>query len=159
MKLSSLAAPERVYPEVAGFDVATILRALARRLVDTSPIEAETEELYAKLWEREQLGSTGIGHGVAVPHCKMQRLDRVVLAIGRAVEPIDFAAVDGKPVQLFFTVVSPAKQPAAHLQCLAAISGWIKDEENVRRLLAAKSADEMVAVLTRTDPPDGGSQS
>ncbi|MEM9553243.1 MAG: PTS sugar transporter subunit IIA [Acidobacteriota bacterium] len=153
MDLAALADPERMFPEVPGFDAPTLLRAFAQRLVAQGTVR-DPEDLYHRLWEREQLGSTGIGHGVAVPHCKLGKIDEVILALGKSADPIDFGAVDGKPVQLFFVVISPEKKPAAHLQCLSAISRWVQDEDNVQRLVAQTDAHSMYRVLQGDAAPE-----
>ena len=80
------------------------------------------DDLHAKLVEREQQGSTAIGNGVAIPHCKLPRLDRAVVAVGVAPGGVAIDTLDHQPVRLFFLVVSPESSPAAHLQSLAAIA-------------------------------------
>lgn len=134
MELGSLTDPELIFPDLDCSDPSGLLRTLARRVAEKGYV-GDAETLYDRLVEREQLGSTGVGSGVAIPHCKMNGIDRVVLAIGLTEKGIDFAAVDHRPVRLFFLVVSPSSAPAAHLQCLAAISKWIKVEGNVEALL------------------------
>ncbi len=147
MHLKALTRPELVFPDLACFDRSTLLRALAERLV-RADFSSDTDELYDKLWEREQLGSTGIGAGVAVPHCKMPGIDQVVVAVALAREGVDFCAVDDKPVRVVFLVVSPEDQPAAHLHCLAAISKWIKADNHVERILEADDPSSIYGLLS-----------
>lgn len=142
MNLSSLTRAELIFPGLRSADRSGLLHTLAERLAELGIVK-DAQELFDKLWEREQLGSTGIGSGVAIPHCKIGGLDKVVLAIGILEQGIDFGAVDQQPVRLFFLVISPASSPAAHLQCLAAISKWIKVEEQVRRILDLETPDEI----------------
>ena len=104
-------------------------------------------DLYERLWEREKLGSTGIGAGVAVPHCKMARLERVVVAVARLRDGVEFDAIDQQPVRLVFLVVSPDDQPAAHLQCLATISKWIKVADHVEQILRLEDPAAICAML------------
>lgn len=134
MELASLTRPELIFPQLPSSDRASLLRTLAERIAEHGLVD-DADKLFEKLWEREQLGSTGIGSGVAIPHCKMNGLDQVVLAVGLPVKAIDFGAVDGQPVRLFFLVISPSDSPAAHLQCLAAISKWVKAEHHVGEML------------------------
>lgn len=134
MRLDSLTEPELIFPELEATNRDDVLRSLAERLEDHKVI-GSADELYGKLVEREQLGSTGVGAGVAIPHCKLRGLSQVVLAIGITRDGIDFGAVDTKPVRLFFLVVSPTEAPALHLQVLAAISRWLKQNSHVARLL------------------------
>ncbi|NJL27576.1 MAG: PTS sugar transporter subunit IIA [Thermoanaerobaculia bacterium] len=148
MRLDALTRPELIFPGLEAANASTLLRTLAERLV-AAGVGTDSEEIYQKLLEREQLGSTGIGSGVAIPHCKLAGLDRVALAIGMLRGGgIDFSAVDQKPVRLFFLVVSPGAAPAEHLQCLAAISKWVKVEDHVRRMLELQDPQAIFDLLT-----------
>lgn len=146
MRLDSLTEPDLIFPDLdaAGRDGA--LRTLADRLARHHGM-VEADDLYDKLLEREQLGSTGVGSGVAIPHCKLEGLDEVVLAIGISRKGVDFGAIDTQPVRLFFVVVSPTGTPAAHLQVLAAISRWLKKDSHVSRLLALQDRRKIYALL------------
>lgn len=147
MFLDSLADPELVFPDLPAFDVESLLRTFARRIVEHSELD-DPDRLFEGLWEREKLASTGIGNGIAVPHCKLAGLDSVLLAVGHVAEGIDFSAVDGAPVRLFFVVVSPESQPAAHLHCLSAISKWIKESGQAEALLELQDPAAIYASLT-----------
>lgn len=122
------------------------MRAFAERLADGGVVKS-ANEVYEKLREREELGSTGIGSGVALPHCKLKGIDRVVLAVATSAQGVDFGAVDGEPVRLFFMVLSPVKDPAAHLQSLAAISKWVKADQHVERILKQHDAAAIQELL------------
>ena len=147
MQLASLADPSLIFPRIAAIDVASILRTFAERIAEKEPGLGGAEQLYQALWEREQLGSTGLGGGVAVPHCKLTGLDRVLLAIGHTRQPVDFGAIDGQPVQVFFVVVSPSSEPAAHLQCLAAISKWVQQSGGAETLVQYEDPAELYEAL------------
>jgi fructose-specific phosphotransferase system IIA component len=134
--LDSLIGPELIFPELHGSDRPTVLRDFAERIAELGLVR-DADSLYQKLWEREQLGSTGIGSGVAIPHCKMKGLDRAVLAVGLLRKGVDFGAVDDEPVKVLFLLVSPNDSPAEHLQALAAISRWVKADRHVDRVLKA----------------------
>ena len=151
MQLAALTRPGLIFPDLDAPDRATLLRALANRLFEQGAV-ADSSTLFAKLWEREELGSTAIGGGVAIPHCKVDRLDEVVMAVAVASRGIDFGALDGETVRLFFCIVSPSKRPAAHLQCLAAISRWVKaDPRNVERLMALDDPQAIYTLLAEFD--------
>lgn len=135
MALGSLTRPDLIFPDLPAADRPQVLRALAERAAARGLVR-NGEELFQKLWEREQLGSTGIGAGIAIPHCKLKGLKHGVVAVGMVPQGIDFAAADGQPVRVFFLVVSPAESPAEHLQILAAISRWIKADDHAGKLLA-----------------------
>lgn len=134
MNLGSFTEPDLIFPEMPGGDAAAVLHAFAERVAALGYV-GDADRLFEKLMEREKLGSTGIGSGVAIPHCKMRGLDRAVVAVAATRRPVDFGAVDGEPVRLFFLVVSPHDTPAVHLQVLAAISKWVKADRHVARLL------------------------
>ncbi|MFL6234878.1 MAG: PTS sugar transporter subunit IIA [Thermoanaerobaculia bacterium] len=137
MGLGALTRPGLIFPDLWATDSQGVLRSLAGR-VAAQGLVGDGEDLFQKLWEREQLGSTGIGQGVAIPHCKLKGLARGVVAVGLVPEGVDFGAVDGQPVKVFFLVVSPAGSPAEHLQILAAISRWIRADDHAGRLLALR---------------------
>jgi PTS system nitrogen regulatory IIA component len=146
MSLESLADPALIFPALRCSDAADLLRQMARKIVDSGRVK-DPGRLFEKLWEREQLGTTAIGAGVAIPHCKMAKLGQVVLAVGLLEEGIDFAAVDEQPVRVVFCIVSPDESPAAHLQCLAAISRWVKENRHIERLLELEDPQAIYALL------------
>ena len=148
MGLATLIGPELIFPDLGGSDRPTVLRELAERVVEAGRVD-DADRLYQRLWEREQLGSTGVGSGVAVPHCKMKGIDRPVMAVGVTAKAIDFGAVDGKPVAVFFLLVSPEDEPAEHLRALAEISRWARADRHVERIRKARSADEILELLRR----------
>ncbi len=147
MQLKSLTHPGLVFSDLPCLDRPTLFRTLAERLVSAGHF-SDADELYDSLWEREQLGSTGIGAGVAVPHCKMAGTSEVVVAVAVLREGVEFGAVDDQPVRLIFLVVSPEDQPAAHLHCLAAISKWIKADNHVARILEAEDPSSIYGLLS-----------
>ncbi len=150
MPLSDLISAELIYPAVPGSDRPTALRAMAERLSQT-PLIDDCDDLYRRLWEREELGTTAIGKGVAVPHCKVEGLDEVIVAIGISESGVDFQSEDGLPVRLMFVVVSPAEAPAEHLRSLAAISKWVKTNSHVERLLALLDPEEIFELIRQEE--------
>jgi len=103
------------------------------------------------LLEREKLGSTGIGDGIAIPHGKLKGLDRLVISFGRSRQGIDFDAIDGKPVHIFFLLMAPESSTGQHLKALAKISRMLKDPEFRNGLLEAKSAEEIYRKIAEKD--------
>lgn len=146
MHLDAMTDPRLIFPGLRCTDASGLLRLLAQKIVELGLV-SDADKLYQKLWEREQLGSTGIGAGIAIPHCKMSGLKEVVLAIGLLEDGVEFGAVDQNPVQLFFCVVSPSDSPAAHLQCLAAISRWVKADRHVERILELGDSESIYRLL------------
>lgn len=150
MRLGSLTRAELIFTDLSALDRAGILRELAARLAGLGLV-ADGEELAQKLLERESLGSTGIGGGIAIPHCKIDDLAQGILALGVAPQGVDFGASDGRPVQLFFLLISPSAAPAQHLQVLATISRWVRSGGNVGQVTALKSAAEIYDLLQRCE--------
>lgn len=137
MGLGSLTRPDLIFTDLPAADRSQLLRALAERIARRG-LTGNAEELFQRLWEREQLGSTGIGGGVAIPHCKLDGLPHAVLAIGIVAGGVEFGAIDGRPVCVFFLVISPSESPAEHLRVLAAVSRWIKSHRHPEALLALR---------------------
>ena len=107
-----------------------------------------------RLGERERLGSTGFGGGIAIPHGKIDGLDRVVGIFARLSVPIDFAAIDDLPVDLVFLLLSPPNSGVAHLKALARVSRKLRDKQFVAKLRGAGSPDALYALLTNGNALD-----
>lgn len=107
----------------------------------------DAAHVHERILEREALGSTGFGRGVAIPHARIDRLTRPVAAFFRLEEPVEFASADGMPVDCVFGLLSPDQAGVIHLQALAAISRLMRDDRMHARLSAAPDADALYAVL------------
>ena len=120
----------------------------AQRLgTDAAPI-------LASISEREQLGSTGFGQGVAIPHGKIEGLKQIYCLFVRLAEPIDYKAIDGRPVDLVFLLLSPLDAGAEHLKALAAISRVTRHSATLEKMRGARSRDALAAVLMGADERD-----
>ena len=106
--------------------------------------QIDPEAMLQVLLEREKLGSTGIGDGIAIPHGKLGGLAEMVVAFGRSRRGIDFEAMDGRPVQLFFLLMAPENSAGLHLKALAKISRMLKDAAFRQRLLAAEGPADLL---------------
>jgi PTS system nitrogen regulatory IIA component len=104
--------------------------------------------------EREQLGSTGFGHGVAIPHGKIEGLTRIYCLFARLAETVDYRAIDGQPVDLIFLLLSPPDAGAEHLKALAAISRVTRHAATLEKMRGARSRDALAAVLLGADERD-----
>ena len=104
--------------------------------------------------ERERLGSTGFGNGVAIPHGKVAGLTRIFGLVVRLAEPVDYKAIDGQPVDLVFLLLSPPDAGAEHLKALAAVSRVVRHAPTLEKLRGARSRDAFAAVLMGADERD-----
>jgi len=145
MSLASLTRPDLIVTDLQAADRSQVLHTLADRLARSGSLR-DGEDLFRDLWEREQQGSTGIGGGVAIPHCKLRGLAKPVVALGLLAAGVDFEAADGQPVVLIVLVISPSESPAAHLQALAVVSRWIKSGRH-REILGLHDPQAVYDVL------------
>lgn len=110
--------------------------------------------VYERLMERERLGSTGFGRGVAIPHAKLDRLDRMCAVVVLLEEPVAFDAVDGVPVNIAFALLSPTDSGADHLKTLARVSRYLRDERHLARLRGAGSDAALYSLLAGHEARD-----
>lgn len=110
--------------------------------------------ILSSLTEREQLGSTGFGHGVAIPHGKIEGLKQIYCLFARLSEPLDYKAIDGRTVDLVFLLLSPPDAGAEHLKALAAISRVTRHAATLEKMRGARSRDALAAVLIGADERD-----
>ena len=131
-------------------------RSLMKQLAELAAqrIGAKPADVLAGLNEREQLGSTGFGQGVAIPHAKIEGLAGIYGLFARLSEPVDYKAIDGRAVDLVFLLLSPPDAGAEHLKALAAISRVTRDAATLERLRGARSRDALAAVLMGADERD-----
>jgi PTS system nitrogen regulatory IIA component len=111
----------------------------------------DREALVEVLLERERLGSTGIGDGIAIPHGKIQDLDELVLSFGRSVQGIEFDSMDDRPTHLFFLLIAPENSAGIHLRALAKISRLLKSAHFRQRLMEAGTREEIFQVIQEED--------
>ncbi|WP_319549118.1 PTS sugar transporter subunit IIA [Desulfogranum marinum] len=108
----------------------------------------DSARLYSTLLEREQIGSTGVGNGVAIPHGKVAGLKDIIFCFGRSMQGVNFEAIDNRPVYLFALLLSPAEIASEYLQALAHISNVLKQHTNRLKLLQVHSPQEIVSLFT-----------
>jgi len=143
---SKLFDSRRIFLDLPGESMAGTLGELARRLEAAGEVKDATD-LAARLLERERLGCTGLGNGVAIPHCKLSGLESAVVAVGVVPGGVDFHTLDGRPVRLVLLVLSPADAPAGHLQALARISRLMKTPGVTEAVLSGESPEEVARAL------------
>jgi PTS system nitrogen regulatory IIA component len=150
MKIVDLIKRDMVVPELRATDKRGILEELAAYMAGRHP-RIDRGTLSKVLIEREQLASTAIGEGVAIPHGKLGAVGEIVACLGRAVKGVEFDSMDGQPTYLFFVLVAPESSTGAHLKALARISRVFKDPEFRRRLLLAPDGESMYNVVAEED--------
>jgi PTS system nitrogen regulatory IIA component len=146
MDLGDLIGPEGVVPSLKAKSKKQALQELASHAARLTRLPER--EIFDTLLQRERLGSTGVGHGVAIPHGKMPGLTEIKGMFARLEEPIDFDAVDGEPVDLIFLLLAPEGAGADHLKALARISRLLRETTAVEKLRRSKDAAALYAVLT-----------
>jgi len=147
--LSQLLAPERVRVPLVSRDKATILRELVELLVHSSG--GSPEDILHAVREREDCQSTGFGHGVAIPHARTPSLPGLMLVAGQTSTPIDYGALDGKPVRLFFLLAGPETVAASQVRVLARIARLVRREYVRDRLLEAGTAEAFCQVVREAE--------
>jgi PTS system nitrogen regulatory IIA component len=150
MKLLDFLQKERIIPRLRASDKESVLAELTESLVGTQKIKNSREAVHVLL-EREKLGSTGIGEGIAIPHGKLKELQEVVAVFGRSAEGVDFDSMDGAPAQLFFLLMAPENSASTHLKALARISRLLKDRAFREELLDANSQEDLFDIIARED--------
>jgi PTS system nitrogen regulatory IIA component len=146
MPLSDLVVPQAVVPALKVNTKKQALQELATRAA--AMCGRSEREVLEVLMQRERLGSTGIGSGIAIPHGKLAKLDRLFGVFARLERPIDFEALDGQPVDLLFLLLAPEAAGADHLKALARVARLLRDPEVARKLRESRDAEAIYAVLT-----------
>jgi PTS system nitrogen regulatory IIA component len=152
MKFADFIHVAAIKADLAADDKPAAIRELVQSLAAAGAIAAsDVEGIVAAIMKREELGSTGIGRGVAVPHTKHASVERLVGTVGVSVEGVDFNSLDGDKVQLFFLLVSPPDRPGDHLRALENISRQLRDDTFCRFLKQARTPQDIQQLLDEAD--------
>lgn len=149
MLLNELLKPERIRIPLHADSKDDLLRELVSMVADGRA--TDQDEMLRAVREREAVLSTGIGHGVAIPHGKTSAVPELRLAAGRTSHPIDFDALDGEPVGLFFLLVGPETAAGPHIKALSRISRLVRRDEVRERLTSATTAEEFLEALREAE--------
>jgi len=150
MKILDILPPENVLSDLHGKTKLDVLDELASALAARHP-QVSKDRLVEVLLEREKLGSTAIGEGIAIPHGKLPKLGGVLAAFGRSQGGVDFQSLDGGKTQLFFLLIAPEDASGAHLKALARVSRLLRDKEFRRRLLTAEGPQQIYETIQAED--------
>ena len=150
MKLSDILSQNHVIPDLEAKDKKGVLAELVDVIVSSDPT-LDKNSLVKVLLERERLGSTGIGDGVAIPHGKFQGLKHPIISFGRSLKGLDFDAMDGEAVFLFFLLVAPEDSASIHLKVLAKIATIIKSRSFRNVLMQVPTREEIYQTIIQND--------
>ena len=150
MKLSELVTEDLILPSLSGNDVPSILMEFAAAICNSGKYTNQ-QILFQRLLERESQESTGIGNGIAIPHCKVENLGQVILAIGYSNTGVNFKAIDAQPTSFFFVVISPSSSSVLHLRTLAALSRLLKSQTFLARLGQRPGKTELVQLIKQEE--------
>ncbi len=150
MKIVEFLRPDAVIASLSGQTAQAVLSELCRPLA-ASGSRTDAQKLLDTLLEREKLGSTGIGEGVAIPHGKVPGLPGLMASFGRSTGGVDFRAIDGRPTHLFFTLFAPENSAGAHLKALARISRIFKNPGFREAIMKAAGAPEIYRLIEAED--------
>ena len=148
MKIKDFLKNEDVFLDVSENSKKQTLEKIATLCAEHTQLEEQV--IFGALVERERLGTTGVGHGVAIPHARLANLKELYGAFVRA-KPIDFESVDGQPVDLLFVLLVPEDSGADHLKALARISKLLRDEEVCAQLRQAQTPEDVINLIKKAD--------
>jgi nitrogen PTS system EIIA component len=152
MQLSEFLDFDAIKPSLSAGNKRAVLQQLAQ--IAAARIDSDPAEILSSVSERERLGSTGFGQGVAIPHGKIEGLSRIYCLFVRLAEPVEYKSIDGKKVDLVFLLLSPPDAGAEHLKALAAVSRVTRHAPTLEKMRGARSRDALAAVLLGADERD-----
>jgi len=150
MKLSEIITIDDIIPELKAKDKKGVLEELAELITRHYP-EVDKATLVKVLVEREHLGSTGIGDGVAIPHGKLNSVTSPIVSFGKSSRGLDFDSMDGQPAYLFFLLLAPENSSGVHLQVLTRIAKMLKKSAFRKELMHAGTREELYGIIIRSD--------
>ena len=148
MEISDLTSSKLVVANLKATSKKQVLQDLSRRASDATGLNERT--IFDVIMDRERLGSTGVGSGIAIPHGKLPDLDRLHGVFARLEQPVDFQAIDDRPVDLIFLLLAPESAGADHLKALAKVSRVLRDEGTCEKLRGTDTSDALYAILTES---------
>jgi PTS system nitrogen regulatory IIA component len=151
MDLADLIAPDTILPSLRGNTKKQVLQELSERAALRTGLGER--EIFETVLQRERLGSTGVGNGIAIPHGKLAALPGLVGVFGRLHRPVDFEALDDQPVDLVFLLLAPENAGADHLKALSKIARLLRNGDIVAKLRASRDAETIYSLMTQAAAP------
>ncbi len=156
MKLLEFLVPEAINVDLQSTDKEGVIREIVGGLQQAGSVSAtESESVIKAILGREELGSTGIGRGVAVPHTRHPSVEKLVAAVAISRKGVDFESLDEEPVFVFFLLISPPNQPGPHLRALDTAARYLREDSFVESLRHAKSSDQVLNLIRSMDQQHG----
>jgi PTS system nitrogen regulatory IIA component len=150
MKLADLLAEDNIIPDLKAQDKVRVLEELSEAIIIHLP-SIDKDSLVRVLLDRERLGSTGIGDGVAIPHGKFHGINHPIISFGRSKKGLDFESMDGQPVHLFFLLIAPENSANVHLKALARIAKILKNSSFRKLLMTAPTRKDLYEAIIQND--------
>jgi fructose-specific phosphotransferase system IIA component len=150
LKISEFLKPEAIIMQMKSRDKIAALKELVDNIVDSKAVE-NGEELQKALAKRENLESTGIGDGIAIPHARTDAVKSLILAFARSEEGVDFSAIDGKPSHLIFLIASPKNKKSEYIMALAKLSRLLRKQEVRQLLKKASNPEEILDIIKKKE--------
>ena len=152
MKFSDFVQTDAIRAELVADEKESVIRELVSALIESKQLNGDEQDNIVKaIMKREELGSTGIGRGIAVPHTKHPSVDRLVGTVGVSSQGVDFDSLDGEKVQLLFLLISPPDRPGDHLRALENISRQLRDDMFCKFLKQSKTCEDICQLLEEAD--------
>ncbi len=149
MELTELITPDSVVANLKATSKKQALQEMSRLVAEL--IGQNERDIFEVLVEREKLGTTGVGDGVAIPHGKLERIEKLHGFFARLDRPVDFESVDDRPVDLIFLLLAPESAGADHLKALASVSRFLRDKDNCEKLRGSKKPEALYALLMENE--------
>ncbi|UXM96422.1 PTS IIA-like nitrogen regulatory protein PtsN [Bartonella sp. HY329] len=146
MGLSDLIAPEAIIPALKASSKKQLLQIMAERAAELTGLPER--DIFDTILQREKLGSTAVGNGIAIPHGKLPDIDKIVGVFARLQNPVDFEALDDQPVDLVFLLLAPEGSGADHLKALSRIARLLRDSDMVNKLRNSHDSQALYSLLT-----------
>lgn len=150
IRISEVLRPEGMVLDLKAREKVAVIRELVAALSHPGVVENE-EQFLADILKRENLESTGIGLGVAIPHARTKAVKELILTFGRSTPGVDFNSLDGKPSHLIFLIAAPEDQKSQYIMALARLSKTLRKEDTRARLSKASSSEEVILILRETE--------
>ena len=146
-----LIGADAILPSVKANSKKQVLQELSEKAAGLTGLSER--EIFETILQRERLGSTGVGNGIAIPHGKVPKLDRIMGVFGRLARPVDFDALDDQPVDLVFLLLAPEGAGADHLKALSKVARLLRNNEMVAKLRSSRDGSDIYALMTQAAPP------